>query len=534
MIDFLKSETLRSFYRTAKNKGWVKEDKITKTASYNSLSLSPSDSLFRDVCVLADALRTKGYIKQAEAIEEKFMAYKIAEKHLYNVHDEDGPDLLEYAHPEGSPKIVDSVGGHGIVENDLSSHKKILDVVNKKPTGKLASIADQIKKKAQALPEFEGWVDPAADLKDDFTINNLLVNLHHSLKGIKQSIGPADRYQFNIDALLQDYAAGGSAYTKLFETISSNVQGDSYKNIINYLNLLKVIYKNGNVDIGNIVNIIKQTAGHEYSDTGYKNMFNYLNAIAPGKFNMFIDPKSPNTIWVNKWARAFLDNNMVNNLAQNIHNYAMEYKKSLNLDHINQYVQFFITRILNGLNSINLPKNVEIENSNEADKMLVNISNVNRIFRKVLDENNILPQLKLLMDGFGFSYGVVQRYVAEFAKGLNSLFKHVSKKVDDFVAGPQVDAIIHRFVKASELFNNFVENNPDHKYINDFKHDSYASYKLAKTIKEHKNRSFRHLKNVLMSRQGLGDDAKDLNDLNALDMFSQQWLTAARAAVGVK
>jgi len=31
MIDFLKSETLRSFYRTAKNKGWVKEDKITKT-----------------------------------------------------------------------------------------------------------------------------------------------------------------------------------------------------------------------------------------------------------------------------------------------------------------------------------------------------------------------------------------------------------------------------------------------------------------------------------------------------------------------
>lgn len=148
-MSFFQSEIMRSFYKTANAKGWVKkEPELIRTAS-ESKSLEPSEDLFMDMCRLSEALRNKGYVKQAESLDKKIAAYKVAETHLYRVHDEDGDALIEHAHPEGDFKVEDAADGMGEVEKLTTQHKKIVDIVNKQPTGKLASLAEQIVKKAQ-------------------------------------------------------------------------------------------------------------------------------------------------------------------------------------------------------------------------------------------------------------------------------------------------------------------------------------------------------------------------------------------------
>jgi hypothetical protein len=73
-----------------------------------------------------------------------------ANTHLYRAHDEDGEDLINAAHPDGDVNMGD--GEHGDVETILSQHKKIVDVVEKMPAGKLASYVDQCKVALGALP----------------------------------------------------------------------------------------------------------------------------------------------------------------------------------------------------------------------------------------------------------------------------------------------------------------------------------------------------------------------------------------------
>lgn len=88
---------------------------------------------------LCSKLREEGFNKQAEGLESKFLTYKSAATHLYHVHNEEGEDLVNAAHPDGDNHLVDAADGLGDVETILSRHKKIIDVVNKEPKGKLAT-----------------------------------------------------------------------------------------------------------------------------------------------------------------------------------------------------------------------------------------------------------------------------------------------------------------------------------------------------------------------------------------------------------
>ena len=110
-MSYFDSEMERSFTKLAKKKGWIKENPIVRTASASSME--PSSNVLVDICRLAEALREKGYENQAQEIEDNVFAYKTAEVHLYNVHDEDGSDFLELAHPEGDQKIEETQDGHG-------------------------------------------------------------------------------------------------------------------------------------------------------------------------------------------------------------------------------------------------------------------------------------------------------------------------------------------------------------------------------------------------------------------------------------
>src|SRR5690606_32866087 len=144
-------------------------------------------------------------IKHAQDLEESIVAYKTAETHLYKVHEENGEDLLDFAHPEGDFKVGDSKDGLGDVETNLSAHKKMVDVVNKTPTGKLAMAAMQILKTSQ----WGGQVsdEPAQQVEDGRT-------------KCVQSLGSPSNYNFTLENLYNSYSVGGDNYSNYFEEIS--------------------------------------------------------------------------------------------------------------------------------------------------------------------------------------------------------------------------------------------------------------------------------------------------------------------------
>lgn len=133
------SATMRSLIKVATEKGWVKQEPIQKTAS-ESEDLFPSNSLTQNIIKLCSGLRSSGLNTQADELETKFLTYKQANS-LYGVHKEEGKDLIDAAHPEGGHKM-ENLEGDAVIETILEKRLKILNVVNKKPTGKLASHTD--------------------------------------------------------------------------------------------------------------------------------------------------------------------------------------------------------------------------------------------------------------------------------------------------------------------------------------------------------------------------------------------------------
>ena len=103
------------------------------------------NSLMYSVLKLCSGLRSNGFDKQASKIENKFVAYAQS-VHMYRTHKETGDDLVEEAHPDGDNKIVQEVSDNlGDVETIVSKHKKIVDTIQKEPTGKLAQYVAQCK-----------------------------------------------------------------------------------------------------------------------------------------------------------------------------------------------------------------------------------------------------------------------------------------------------------------------------------------------------------------------------------------------------
>ena len=146
-IDFKDSEVMRELEKLAIDDGTmdVEVEEVVKQASaIKKVSYEATDNLTADIMKLADGLRDKGYSEKADALEKRFVLCKQAETHLYKVFEEDGEDLLEFAHPEGEVQLGTSE--YGKIETTLTEAKKIREIVNKVPTGKLAKkVVDLIK-----------------------------------------------------------------------------------------------------------------------------------------------------------------------------------------------------------------------------------------------------------------------------------------------------------------------------------------------------------------------------------------------------
>jgi len=142
---------MRSLEKVAINKGLIQPDVIQKTASVKQADYQPTSDLMGNVVKLCQGLRQQGQDKIASELESNFLHYKQAQT-MYDTHGETGEDLIHSAHPKGSYKLDGVKSDEAVVEDILDHHLKMLEVVEKTPTGKLTS-ASLINKVKLALGE---------------------------------------------------------------------------------------------------------------------------------------------------------------------------------------------------------------------------------------------------------------------------------------------------------------------------------------------------------------------------------------------
>lgn len=137
-VKFQDSVVMRSLERVAKEKGLVKEEDLVKNAALTKKAdITPTNNLLENLIRLGAGLREAGFTTYADEVEERALAYKQAQS-LYEAHKEKGEDLVDAAHPDGSHKMED-VDGDAVFRTILDKQVEMMKVVDKKPTGKLAS-----------------------------------------------------------------------------------------------------------------------------------------------------------------------------------------------------------------------------------------------------------------------------------------------------------------------------------------------------------------------------------------------------------
>ena len=145
---FEDSPTMRALEKVAKEKGLVKPESLQKKAAVTKKAdYTPSDDFMENIFKLCAGLRTSGLEKEASELETNYLNYKRAQT-LYETSKEKGEDLVDAAHPKGSHKLEGVEGDEATIETIVDQHLKHLQMIEKKPTGKLstASILTAVKK----------------------------------------------------------------------------------------------------------------------------------------------------------------------------------------------------------------------------------------------------------------------------------------------------------------------------------------------------------------------------------------------------
>ena len=137
---FEDSVVMRSLEKVAQEKGLVKAEPLTKTAAAKKTDLTPTTSLLDNVLKLCSGLRERGFEKQANDLEANLVNYKVAQT-MYEAFPEKGEDLIHAAHPKGSHKLegVDAADDGAVIEDILDQHAKSVQMIEKRPTGKLST-----------------------------------------------------------------------------------------------------------------------------------------------------------------------------------------------------------------------------------------------------------------------------------------------------------------------------------------------------------------------------------------------------------
>jgi hypothetical protein len=174
---FEDSPTMRSLEKVAVKHGLLTPEVRVKTAAViPAADYFPSNNLMENVIKLCAGLREKGFEKHANELETKFLNYKRA-FNAYETSKEKGEDLVDAAHPDGSHDL-EGVDGDATIETIVDQHLKDMQVVDKKPTGKLVSAKDILSAVKVAIAQDSNIVKKNLDaLKSNVSS---IMRLYHS------------------------------------------------------------------------------------------------------------------------------------------------------------------------------------------------------------------------------------------------------------------------------------------------------------------------------------------------------------------
>jgi hypothetical protein len=261
------SEVYRELERTAVRKGHFKptEEQQIKIASQQvqqkeainkPIDATPSDDLVQDVARLAYAMRRKGYVAQADDLEQKLVLFKKAESSLYDVTPEKNKDFIQFGHRDGDVEIIEGSGDLGTIETIESLADKIKAVTLKQPTGKLPGkdaslreIASFIKSaQLDAMKEDtggDGGVPQATDPTetDEGKIDAGTQSAINQIKAQLKQVGDGflQMQSVNFDDAMTTFLHGEAGKSSVFNTLGGNQYGELDK----YGRMYKAAYGKG-------------------------------------------------------------------------------------------------------------------------------------------------------------------------------------------------------------------------------------------------------------------------------------------------
>lgn len=224
------SPTLRALEKIAVEKGLVKPAPLEKKAATKKADYTPTPDLMENILKLCAGLRAKGLTKQAAEVETAFLNYKQAQT-LYETSKEKGEDLIQAAHPKGSHKLEGVDGEEATVEDIIEQQLKMMKVVEKKPTGKLASSKSILNAVKVVLAE---EVAPAQTEEEiSRQINELAGKVLTSFNGLMARIKTYGGEGFD-SAKADQYASAiiGALSKRPITRQQVNIIADNWKNLI--------------------------------------------------------------------------------------------------------------------------------------------------------------------------------------------------------------------------------------------------------------------------------------------------------------
>lgn len=135
---------------------------VEKVASAE-VSYEATGDLTNDIIALADGLRARGFVAQAEVLEEKLFVREAAKKKVEKSQKAE-KTVLDEAHPDGDVEVAKSQSGMGKVWTEQSAKQEILKKVLKTPTGKYASMGAAVGLLASKMAiQFGAYLSKAMD-----------------------------------------------------------------------------------------------------------------------------------------------------------------------------------------------------------------------------------------------------------------------------------------------------------------------------------------------------------------------------------
>lgn len=134
----LQKELRDNFLKEVQKRNLIKEESITKQASKEKQEfvVSTKETFDTMFLKLTARLHSLGLMKEANALEEKYLLLKEAEVHLYHCKEENALDYVNLAHPKGGEQLMGSPESK--VETTIEQQAKILKELGKKPTRKIS------------------------------------------------------------------------------------------------------------------------------------------------------------------------------------------------------------------------------------------------------------------------------------------------------------------------------------------------------------------------------------------------------------